>query len=1165
MTLQTLLGRNLTYYWRANIAVVLGVAVAVSVLAGALVVGESVRASLRELALVRLGRAAYLITSSGFFDDDLARGILGDANAGPVVDASVPLIALSGMAAHEGTNRRASGVAIYGVDERFWTFHRRGDLSGPAGVRDAWVSESLARELGAAQDEAMLVRVEKPSAIPLDSLHAHKDEVGRTVRLRVTRILAAGDLGEFALHATQGPVNAVFVPLARLQRDLEQLGRVNALLFASASTAREGAQGAEALGAALRAHVALEDLNLTVRAVASRRQLVLESGAGLLTDAVAGTATEVASELRFRVTPVLTYLANRMAVEAPPASPVGAGLRPAPTPFRDPTRPGRGLGRAVPYSLVTATDLATILGKPVPPTREHPPIVLNDWVAREMGAATGDVVASEYYVWADAGVLETRTSHFEVVAVVPLAGAAADPDLAPKYPGITEANSVADWDPPFPIDLARVLPADEAYWDQFRATPKAFIPIEVGQRLWRSRYGQVTSLRFTPVDEAPLDQALASLRARLGAGIDPLAVGYAIRPVRAEALAASTGATDFGEYFLYFSFFLLISALLLSALLFRLGIEQRARELGVLQAVGWPIAAVRRLFLAEGALLSAAGAALGAAGTIGYAALIMWGLRTWWVEAVGTTALTLRPSTATMGATTAGMLGGFAASLACIWWTLRSAVRVSPRALLSGSWEQAESVRRPTSATAPRMRLAAVGAATAAGLGLAMLLLGAADLVSKVGGFFGAGTLFLIAALATISLVLRRRSDVAIAGTGWWPVSRLGFRYATYRPGRSLLCITLIASAAFIIVAVEAFRRTGTEASRDPHSGTGGYALMAESALPIVHDPNTSAGRDALNLMADQPALTGVRIDRFRLRPGEDASCLNLYQPRNPRIVGATAEFVRAGRFAFQRSSAESSAERANPWLLLEREIADGIVPVIADANSLTYVLHLSIGDDFVLERPGGSPIRLRVVAALRDSVLQGELVMAEAQFTRVFPGIAGYRVFLIDAPDAPEDGVGDITAILEQRLADYGFDATSPAERLQAFHRVENTYLSTFQTLGALGLLLGTAGLAIVLWRNVLERRRDLALLRAVGYASSYLTLVVLAENVLLLAAGLAAGVLCAALAIAPALSERGGHLPSLSVGVLLLAVLATGLTASIVATLTALRAPLLASLRAE
>ena len=67
-----------------------------------------------------------------------------------------------------------------------------------------------------------------------------------------------------------------------------------------------------------------------------------------------------------------------------------------------------------------------------------------------------------------------------------------------------------------------------------------------------------------------------------------------MRDVRGEALTASRGATDFGEYFVYFSFFLVVSALLLAALFFKLGIEQRVREVGLLRAVGFRVADVRR-------------------------------------------------------------------------------------------------------------------------------------------------------------------------------------------------------------------------------------------------------------------------------------------------------------------------------------------------------------------------------------------------------------------------------------------------------------------------------------------------------------------------------------------------------------------------------------------
>jgi ABC-type antimicrobial peptide transport system permease subunit len=130
----------------------------------------------------------------------------------------------------------------------------------------------------------------------------------------------------------------------------------------------------------------------------------------------------------------------------------------------------------------------------------------------------------------------------------------------------------------------------------------------------------------------------------------------------------------------------------------------------------------------------------------------------------------------------------------------------------------------------------------------------------------------------------------------------------------------------------------------------------------------------------------------------------------------------------------------------------------------------------------------------------------------------------------------------------------------------VENTYISTFQALGGLGLLVGTVGLGAVVLRNVLERRRELALLGAVGYTPAHIMIMVLAENLLLLGWGVAVGAACAWIAIAPAAVARGAHLPaSMSSALLVAAVLVAGLASSVAAAQAALRTPLLDALRAE
>jgi putative ABC transport system permease protein len=1165
-----LVRRGLAYHWRTNAAVVLGVAVAVAVLAGALLVGDSVRASLRGLFLQRLGRAELVVTSANFFREQLSTEVAEDAAfARGGFGASAPLVLLEGALAREGGGGRAAGVQVYGVDERFWEFHGTGGAADVAPRGDEiLLSPALAEELKAEAGETLLLRVEKPSDIPVESLHGRKEDVGRTSRVTLRETLAASRMGEFSVRPQQTAVRAVFVSLRALQRSLEQEGKVNALLVSARDSeppgeAAAGRARAERLGAILKERFALEDLGVRLRALGGGRGLSLESESAMVNDALASAARDAAAASGARTVPVLSYLANSV----------------------------RAAGREVPYSLVTAVSeelFRELRSKSVSPGVEEgsplPPVILNEWAARELGARVGDRVTLEYYLWREAGRLATESAEFRLAGVIPIEGFAADRGLVPEYPGITEAKSLADWDPPFPVDLSRIRPADEDYWDEHRTTPKAFVTLGRGQQLWQSRFGKLTSVRVLPAGGADDAAALDTYGRSLRAALDPTRAGMSVMPARSEGLDASQGATDFGEYFLYFSFFLVASALMLAALFFRLGVEQRLREIGVLRAVGFTPARVRRVFLAEALVLAAVGSLLGLLGAYAYGELMMHGLRTWWVGAVGTTSLTLHPTARSF---VLGAAGGVLAALACIVWTLRGLRRTSTRSLLAGvagreEWGggkrgsvgggEVESGRgagrrSPLSHLLPSAPFSLFPPALFGLLGLVLLASAAMGWVGQVAGFFGGGTLLLVALLWLQSAWLRGTRRGSIGGVGWRAVSHLGARNATHRPGRSLLCITLIASAAFIIVAVDAFRREGEAATNEPRSGGGGYPLLAETLLPVVHDPNTPEGRDALNLSGagdEVEMLNRVSFARFRLRPGDDASCLNLYRPQQPRILAPADEFLRAGRFAFQSSAAASAEEQANPWLLLDREFDDGAVPVLADANSLTYVLHLKLGEDFLLERgPGAEPVRLRVVAALSDSIFQGEMLMSERNFLRLFPEQEGYRFFLLDLP-APERSA-EVAAALEDRLSDFGFDALPTAERLAGFHRVENTFLSTFQMLGGLGLALGTLGLAAVLLRNVLERRRELALLRAVGYRRTHFALMVLAENVLLLFCGLVTGTACALLAVVPVVASRGGRLPLASLGLLLLAVVLSGLLASLLATVAALRSPLLASLRAE
>ncbi len=110
-------------------------------------------------------------------------------------------------------------VQVYGVDDRFWQFHGV-DRAGPSG-RDVLLNAALASEINARDGGSVIVRVEKPSAVPIESLHGRKDNLGQSLRLTVRAIVPRDAVGDFSLVPSQGAVRAAFVPLRRLQQDLD--------------------------------------------------------------------------------------------------------------------------------------------------------------------------------------------------------------------------------------------------------------------------------------------------------------------------------------------------------------------------------------------------------------------------------------------------------------------------------------------------------------------------------------------------------------------------------------------------------------------------------------------------------------------------------------------------------------------------------------------------------------------------------------------------------------------------------------------------------------------------------------------------------------------------------------------------------------------------------
>ena len=109
MRLATYHRRSLWHYRRTNLAVVLGAAVATSALTGALIVGDSMRASLRDVALGRLGKVDHALVAQRFFREALAAEI---AKGSPFSQSRIKALVYEGLGSEVGPHMQRHTKAL---------------------------------------------------------------------------------------------------------------------------------------------------------------------------------------------------------------------------------------------------------------------------------------------------------------------------------------------------------------------------------------------------------------------------------------------------------------------------------------------------------------------------------------------------------------------------------------------------------------------------------------------------------------------------------------------------------------------------------------------------------------------------------------------------------------------------------------------------------------------------------------------------------------------------------------------------------------------------------------------------------------------------------------------------------------------------------------------
>ncbi len=738
-------------------------------------------------------------------------------------------------------------------------------------------------------------------------------------------------------------------------------------------------------------------------------------------------------------------------------------------------------------------------------------IIINQWLANDLKARKGDTLKLAYFTMGPLRKLLNDSSLFVVKDIKPMEGKFADGSLMPSLPGMSDAGDCDEWEAGIPIDLELIRDKDEDYWDTYKGVPKAFISQSVAHKLWANRFGNYTSIRF---DGQSFNKE--KLESFFGEHIHPTSLGFFADPVKKRGLTAAQNGVDFSQLFIGLSFFILAAAIILSILLYLLHLESRYTQIGTLDTLGFKHAQIRSLFTIEGLFISICGALLGSGLAITYTELVFSALNGLWVDIVRTNVLFIYIKPATL---LLGFIISILISVGVFTWAVNKKLK-----------QQASNVQRKITQQEKKWVAGFKKGIAILFLGLSVLVVSwqlALSEIQNAGMFFMAGGLMLISLLLIFHGFLFSNPHLK---KHLFNISYLTRNNLKRNRGRSFSIVILFALATFLVVSTGANKQDIFSKAHEKTSGTGSFLFFVKSTVPVLFDLNDPQKR------LEEGLPGGFKAVQFRKVDGDDASCLNLNRITNPAILGADPTHLE-GHFSFVKGSEELNLQ--TPWQSLNQDLGN-VTPAIADQTVIQWGLGLKIGDTLFYQNEIGDTLKLKLIGGLAPSIFQGYVIIGNQHFLENYPSSSGSSVFLIDGDEKQKQVISEGLGL---NFRDYGWEAVEAPQRLAEFYSVTNTYLSIFLALGALGLILGTIGLAVILSRSILERKDEIALMQAIGFKNIQVFKIIVMEYSFLLAAGIFIGLLAAVLATLPSILSPNTDVSLQTILLLIAIIISNGL----------------------
>ena len=1030
-----------------------------AIITGSLLTGHSVRSSLRKTTYEKLGNTDIILSSGlRYFDASLAGRI--SLSTG---DKSAALLETEGYCSNFATGTTALNVKIYGITDDFFSFHGVDPVLIKTG--ETLINSVLAKHLGIAEGDEMIIHFREADPLPANAPFApSKDENGSMV-MKVTRILGPEQAGNFSPGVSQHIPGTIFLNIADLGSAGDSIKKANRIIVKK--------EGEANYYNVLASSITPGDIGLTVRRSSKTGEPEIISDRIFLDNLLVSDILRKIPSGK----PVLTYLVNNFTVN----------------------------GRSTPYSFVSA------LPSGLYPGIDTDAIIINKWLAEDLDASTGETITLRWYDPSINHKLEEKERDFYISEIVQNNSLYSDPALMPDFPGISGSVTCSGWDAGVPILMDQIRDKDEAYWNTFRGTPKAFVSYESGKMMWGNNFGTATAIRF------PVSMTEEEITGSLTGSFNPETVGFTVTNVRETANKGADESVDFSSLFLSLSFFMILSCIILFSLALSMYFDSRKNQTGTLVALGFRNRFIRKLLFTETLFLSIAGAIPGL--FLGYLVnmLIIRALNSVWTGAVQTSSLT--PDFSIIP-----MVYGFLAVLI-----------IASVIILIKSATFLKNLTRPATGElkkhSPRNNLIVF----IVFLAVTIILLVAAIVLTQNSTplYFLAGS-FLLAALVTF-IRYAYVKEVPKSSASDNMKSNIRRKYYSFHPSHIVTPVIFIAAGIFAVMITGANRMVLTDKMLRPEGGTGGYLLWAESAVPVKTSLNSPEGQKEFGLGEED--LKDLEIMQAGRVSGDDASCLNLNMVSSPPLLGVDASaFMERGSFSF--ASRLRKAGDVNPWELLEKNPGQNTIYGIADQTVLQWGLKKRTGDTMIFRAENGQPLNVIICAGLKSSVFQGYLLISNKNLSVYFPSVEGASVFLIDGKTEFSELYRNT---LNERLSGYGFSTEDAGEKLASFFQVTNTYLNVFAVLGAFGMIMGIAGLGFVLLRNYNSRKREFAFLSATGFPESGIRNLILKDQLIILLWGVITGTVSGLTATLPSILS-GNEMPWLLILIMILSIIISG-----------------------